>query len=681
MNMTLGVKKNVVFCVLAFFILVNTWIYIAGEQLVYVWDFHGYWSIWQKYGEMFSHHFFQWLNENEHNIRGNDYNPLPVSLLFPFYVVLGDSRFAYILGLSLVYLGLTSWFLSRLFERLYDDRTAAAFFSLVMAALFVPFWRPTLRGFPDIVGLIPLVGAMLYVMNARFSLRVSLKKSLLLGLLLWTPFLLRRWYAYIVVTLFITLPVLSFWYDRLRMTATEFNEIPLTTRMNRVFIGFLFAGISTVILAYAFQSSLILRILRTNYSYEYSAYQSSFLWSVKYTLNGIGYYILPFAALGLLFALRWPGRKTSLICWFSLANLIISFVMFTRTQSPGIQHQLPFALWIFIIALTGLLNVVFVFQSRIAGAVMSIAIALCAVMLIGALYRGGPSVPDPVEKILPDKNYSLRLDHFENYRALVSVLTTLTGNQEKFAVLSSSGRLSDDLISTLSSGRLDAQMMKISQIDLRDKLRLEPFMAKYMVVADPVELHLSSGQYVVKWPAEALLSAQGIGAAYKKLPYDYVLDGNIHAYIFEKQRGFTDAEIAAFLERFFERYPEWRDYYAHSLQKVFLDSQTQLGDKWGRFDYVDDRALSAHPGENHPTVSHFTWYMDKLIVRSGDLSCKNADGVVVTITGPDSTEQTAKISNGASHAFDMKALIGKRITFTLDKNQNSACDSVAITGD
>lgn len=676
MKVSSPASKNGLLCLLlALFIIVNCWVYVAGEDMVYIWDYRGYWTTWQQFSSLLPEHLLTWLGRNEHAIRSSDYNPMPVSLLFPFYMILGAGRFAYILALALVYISLSALLLACLMRSVFRQGERVFVLTLLLSVMFVPFWRPTLRGYPDIAGLVPLIGAVLFVFHTSLSQRVAVKKALLLGLILWAPFLLRRWYAYTVVTLYVTLPFLVLFYERHQAAG-----LTLARRVRNIVINFCYAGLTTAVFAYAFQSAMIRRILRTDYGDIYSAYQASFDYSIESTLHGIGLYILPFAALGLLLSLRAPGRNSSLLCWFSLANLLLSFYLFTRTQSPGIQHQLPFALWIFVMALVGINQLIIALKLRNAILLMAVLTLLSLGVMLNALYRGGPALSDTSKSLLPSSIYSMRVEHFDHYQRLANTLVSLTDNGEKFAVFSSSDRLSDDLMSTISESKLDDRLVRISQVDLRDKLRMAPFMIKYLVVADPVQLHLGgNGQDVVKFPAEALLKGENIGKAYKRLPQSFLLDSGVHAWIYEKQRNFTDDEIAAFLGRFYEHYPQWKAELEQSLEPVFLGADIKVGDQWGAFNLDDADTLSGHPGEHQPTISEFTWHQDHMVIRSVNTTCPQADGVVVTLNDLENGESlTVKVANGASNTIDMHRFIGDRIRFVLDKGENSACDSVVI---
>ncbi|QWA09336.1 hypothetical protein GTU79_18265 [Sodalis ligni] len=92
-------------------------------------------------------------------------------------------------------------------------------------------------------------------------------------ILVMGSFLFRRWYAYTIVSLYITLPVLVF-YDRLK--TKNVAGIKVLTQVRNIALTFTTSAITTVLFSYAFQSGLIKRIIRTDYSVAYSAYQAPF---------------------------------------------------------------------------------------------------------------------------------------------------------------------------------------------------------------------------------------------------------------------------------------------------------------------------------------------------------------------------------------------------------------------
>ena len=99
-------------------------------------------------------------------------------------------------------------------------------------------------------------------------------------------------------------------------------------------------------------------------------------------------------------------------------------------------------------------------------------------------------------------------------------------------------------------------------MDKRDKFRIEPLLAHYMIVTDPIDGGMPGIlQHVVTAPAQRILSGRGIGAAYVRLPATYELRSDVKAYIFEKTRPFSVEEVDELLDYFFRLYPNWRSEY------------------------------------------------------------------------------------------------------------------------
>ncbi|HEO9012625.1 TPA: hypothetical protein QIF24_004215, partial [Citrobacter koseri] len=159
--------------------------------------------------------------------------------------------------------------------------------------------------------------------------------------------------------------------------------------------------------------------------------------------------------------------------------------------------------------------------------------------------------------IFPDGLYPYKVSNFDEYKRLSDRLVALTNSGDKISVFSSNYILNDDMLLTISNFKLTPRVFRVSQVDLRDKLRMEAFSTKYVVVTDPIQLHLNKdGQRVISYPATLLLNRKGIGSAYKKLDEKYQLSKGVSAYIYEKQRPFTESESQDFIKNIVNMYPQ-----------------------------------------------------------------------------------------------------------------------------
>jgi hypothetical protein len=544
------------------FILTVTIRYVGSEQNIYFWDFNAYWQWWQVVSVQFANAPLNALLQVRNSIMDSDYNTLALAITAIFSLLPLPSRMAYILSLMVIYFLPTVIIFSLLCHRFCENHSALAkTLTLVLPATFVAFWGPTLRGYPDICGLIFVMGAVLYSASLDLGAKFQFKQTLLLGALLWAPFLLRRWYAYTVISLFVSLPMLNY----LLHARSNYHW----HRIKIIVINFFIAGITTCLLAIFFQGQLLQRIISTDYATIYSAYQTSLGQSINVVLHRIGLYLAPFFILGIIITLSRGEPKQRIFVLFCLFNLLFSFFLFTRTQSPGIHHTLPFALWVLLITSFGILWILDNLPGNISPLVITIVIAT------GSLYIHYQSLFNTatpskfVANILPLKMLPLRVDNWPVYVDLGNKIDLLTRNGEKVAIFSSSAVLNDDMLDTLLDEKLQNRITYTSQIDLRDGINLAALQARYLVITDPVQLHNSAdGQRVITIPTNALLQRQNIGQAYQRLPHAYHLDNNVTAWIFEKIRPFTPTEFNEFLREFYRYYPQWQTQYDRNKYSI-----------------------------------------------------------------------------------------------------------------
>lgn len=648
-------------------------VYVNSEHPVYYWDFTGYWSMFMDYGRLLEATPLQGLKKLFQAIATHDYNPLLSALLYPWYRLFGEERLSYIAGIALFYLFPASCLTVAVFRRIFatpEEITLSVYGPVLCTAfLFIPFWGPTLRGQPDIAGIIPVSCAVILVLGRDFSRKPAYRAAIILGLLLWTPFLFRRWYAYTIISLYLTLPWLNFFL----YSSVQKN---IAVRAKWLLLNFLIAGMASTAAALLFQGRLIRRILATDYAYIYSAYQASLTQSLKIIFAGNGLLLLLMAAWGLWFCLRYQ-RRSLIIAVFLSVNLIISFLLFSRTQTPGIHHLIPFSYWLLLLSLSGLFGICHYLASYRAGVVAGVFFSILAGLIFIASLSRLP-LPALAGPLFPCRYAALKVDNLENYFKLARTLEQLTSSGEKFAVLASSGSLSESLISTLCNRKTDARMVHSSQVDLIDKIRFQAFTTRYLVVADPVQLHLkATGQRTVSIPAGLLLSGQGIGRAYRKLAYDFLLDGGIHAYIYDKQRPFNYSEISDLLHEFYMHYPQWQGEYNNSLEVAMLSARITLGDVWGRFDLIGKNDILAHPGKNRPTTAAINYPFTRMQVVSLDKKVQG-DGVMITIEQPGKKPISRQIEAGKAVNLDLEDYSGGRIKITIDKLRNLGFDTVLI---
>ncbi|HZL44443.1 MAG TPA: hypothetical protein VFD66_14330, partial [Verrucomicrobiae bacterium] len=163
--------------------------------------------------------------------------------------------------------------------------------------------------------------------------------------------------------------------------------------------------------------------------------------------------------------------------------------------------------------------------------------------------QGAPRIVKPL--IGAVDGAPLRRGDLAEWRRLAATMDSvlLAQGQGPIYVLASSTTInSSDLLSvnrSLGEHYITPGFVRYSaEIDRRDGFPAELLKAKYVMAADPVQLDFDPAeQQIIAAPERELLEGSGIAGAFQKLPYEFVLDGGVKVYIFQKVRNFTDLEI------------------------------------------------------------------------------------------------------------------------------------------
>ena len=233
--------------------------YVSAEHPAYAADFGSYWNQFRFFGQAFMESWPEALALLRSEIKSADYNSSAQILLLPFYWTLGGERVVYISAVVAIYLLPAAYVATRIARDGRTDAGPPAVLILFAAWSFTPFWAPTLRGYVDIAGLVPLGLAALLLLKTDFLTRADRKTAICFGLLLWCPFLFRRWYAFSIIALLLT----TFLIVVIKNTR---REKPFWKISNDIVLNYGFAGSSALLAAIIFQPNLITRVYQTSYS-------------------------------------------------------------------------------------------------------------------------------------------------------------------------------------------------------------------------------------------------------------------------------------------------------------------------------------------------------------------------------------------------------------------------------
>ena len=286
------------------------------------------------------------------------------------------------------------------------------------------------------------------------------------------------------------------------------------------------------------------RMLTVDYATIYSAYRStgSPAAALAHLAGHFGLLLPGFALVGAAVALFDPDLRAMAVLLVAQAILIVS--SFHRTQDMGWQHA--------YLLLPALLVFACVAVTRAAASLRS-GVARLALLAtyVGALGLGFLAMLEPavgsrtrfLEPAVSGLVYGpLQRTDLDERGRLVAELDRL-GRERPGArvyVLSSSTVLNDEILRLAGLSRPDwpdlrSMVLRTSHVDLRDGFPAELARADYVVVTEPVGIHLRPGdQRVVVEPAIRLREGRGIGRAFSPRDGHFALDGGVEARILER---------------------------------------------------------------------------------------------------------------------------------------------------
>jgi hypothetical protein len=559
-----------IFLVLVIIANLFTVCFITQEHYIYYWDWAGYWLKYMDLSTSLSHQPMNTLDSLINSVRNDDYNPLPVLPLVPFAWLFGTSRLTYILAITNVALLPSVFIITVLAQRVLSQQFSRSSFILISTSVLMlhALWVPVLRGMPDVLGIL-VIGNILLRLFAQPFAEQKLSHLVTIGLLLCLLVLIRRWYAFWVVSFFPALAVVQC-LDIYQHHGVVWRQYINTIR-NIIIIGMTFS-----IALFTIATPLMLRILHTDYADIYSAYKSShsLLESAEKLIPYFGWGVIICGLSGLVWLVT--RKDTRVVGSFLITQLFIVFGLFLRTQDFGMQHYyllmpaiglgiavMLIGLWTQINnKLWRLISVGFVFVVLITS-------------FITAFIPKASNVSNILGSFVPQARFYPFIRHdMDELARLLNHLNKLEARQQgDIYMLASSFTLNSEILDVacrFSTQQWDFcdHLLNTNDVDKRDGFPRQFLHAHYLVVASPVQYHLrAEDQRVVGVLLREVMKKQGIGSSFQRLPDEFRLDNEITVWIYEKVKPFDSADLDALANEFVGYYPHLRHVFSITDEK------------------------------------------------------------------------------------------------------------------
>lgn len=524
--------------------------YVSVEQSIYYWDFSLYWKKFGLLGRLLQSDPAAAFTYSIRSIATENYTALPIIPLAPFALSFGDGRMPYILAITNVALLPSAALIACVAEKTMQSWSWPRFVLATAAVLCIHvLWAPTLRGFPDVLG----VGIACAVLLVYFNRPLEQRRTLhLIGLLLCLLILTRRWYLFWAISFF-PAAILSY---ALGSSREHVNWRTFRSTSSALLVIGLACAVCIILLA----APLVIRMAITDYSAQYAAYRPDLAGADRLgqVAGHFGVALLALSVSGL--AWLTARERSRAVGIFLIVQGAISLALFVRVQGLlGVQHYLLLVPTVGIgiaAAVNGLWDARLSAGLRAGGiaAVFAIALASAAVVLLPIKVRAEP--------LLPRVHYApLVRSDLAQIERMMQVLEGL--GPEKVYVVASSDVLNWDTLKTGCRVRhptLCRHVATTADIDARDGFPSAVLDADYVVLATPTQYHVRpEDQQVVGLVASDIRHRRRIGASFEPVAEQFELMRGVRAQIYRRTSPIRAADANALGEQLVRSYPNMKN--------------------------------------------------------------------------------------------------------------------------
>jgi hypothetical protein len=539
--------------------------FISKENYIYFWDEAHFWTKYIYMSNTFKnsplHAAVTVLTSIHH-----EYNNLVPFLLAPFSLFFGTDRLPYIFSLVNILVFPTAISFLFLYRRaagiLHGNSPpyGAVFIALFTVFTFPLIWMPTLSGYYGIAGFFLICLILFVYFRCPFSAQ-RYRTLIVLGIMISTLTLIRRWYSFWAVSFFVSLIInesifllADYRFDRRRF-------IVLAKKISTIIFS---SGIFFMMVA----APRFKQIITTDYSYLllYTFPPGAILGHLLVFFRDFGVFHVTLALSGLI--LCFYNRNTRKLASFLLIHFVIMFLLFTKVQYFLPHHyyllQPTIILFIALFMTTLLVKA----KSKIIKFTMcSVYVLMLFIIFYVVFFPGSSLYANQAKGLFPKiRHYPLAQNDIDEIKRMLNVIAGLLDDpNDRVYVLSNSVVLTSDILqlaqkSITGTPKIGHRIFRTSSVDLMDGFPSNLFKANYVIVADPIQCELGcNNARIISIPSESILHGKNMGTSYRKLPYEFTIEEykkKATVYIYERIGPFNQGDMHFLSKELKKYYPD-----------------------------------------------------------------------------------------------------------------------------
>lgn len=473
-------KKELITSVLLLIGLTLFYILIAkNNNTIKIWDHSTYWltTLGQKYS-FFNETIITNLRSIYHSINYDDYNLLASVVLMPVFIFTNGNFFSYIM--SIYIMGVIPLFIVYIFMYYKIYKKKANWKSLLLFILplvLTPSLHvPTLEGYLDIIGMIPILIIIYCTYDETFE-EFKPKKTIILSICFLLTIILRRYYVYFTVSYFVTLAII---YTIKKLFIKKDGKY--IKQGLHLFI----TGISFSVILVVLFRKMIEHIIQGNYGNAYQAYSmGDIIFQFQDIIKKLGLPLIIIFLVATIYLLLKKKEKREFVI-ILLVNMFISILLFNRIQTMDQHHY-----YIFLINVILIISMFLVELYNNKKKNLLVISVICIYSLLNIIN----SVTHTVQNYLffSDARITYRSNQREELKETMDYLQDLLkDNDYSVYTVASSGEYNNETFANyyLPKTELRGRIIPTPNVDLRDGFSNSLYYAKYLLVVTPKQLHL-----------------------------------------------------------------------------------------------------------------------------------------------------------------------------------------------
>lgn len=548
----------------------------SKDKFIYFWDSLLYWQQSVNQAQSLFHSPFQAIRDLYASILNNDYNYLLPTLVAVPLKIFGYSHSVYICINAALWLVpsmlVTLTICMRITEIMnLQGSHALPIVSMCLIALFPSLYYALLFSYSDVGVLLPQSISLLMLIQWKPGVwnKSQLKYAVLLSCLLMTIVLFRRHFAFFVIGFGVAMIIKAIYWQ-------------LTDKKDdcKIMSSFIFIGavviFALLVLGVLFTKFLI-HALFTNYSAAYVGYDAPLPDKIQSVISYFGISLFFCLIMSIIAFIKC--RQVRLSWLLFLAISVITPALFFRVQVMGAQHIYNIVYPLFLFCYIGF---AYCWKEavdaqgrflRITGIVAcSIIFALNTINFAYAYSAYRFSWLSPLSSI-SSRIYSPMIredfDQLHELADFVNAQEAKDGDKTVY-VLSSGLSLNESLLRFINFPKDQngiEGLQYTSDVDMRDGFPEGFLGADFIIVSDPINLHLATGtQEVVRYLAQELQEPSSEVGKHYSLIKTFQLEGDTTAKVYEKTSQYSESDLQELRDYFDDYYPGHNELFSDRIK-------------------------------------------------------------------------------------------------------------------